>query len=285
MTALKPTTGTLLENLHISGVAVLPRAIPGDAAAFLAERAWDLVSRWQEHDASGRLNEEDQYALSVGTIHFGALLPDPIGSQFIKDLMTAAMTGPAWRVFRRLFGDEVGFPLRTCSLRWHQPPFDLSPVPLHQDVGFLGSEFQIVNCWLTFTDAGQDAAGLEIAPVKLMRELPKLGSVRRATNIKFWSIEIDADAAGPALPAADYLRPSLTAGDAVLFDQFTPHRTLISPEMTEARISVELRGCSAANLTTDYRFPEKLVIAETEAGLMMRHDEAPATLLNSLNKP
>ena len=285
MTGVKPTTATLLESLHISGVAILPSAIPSEEAASLADRAWGLVSRWQEHATAGLLNEEDQYALSVGTIHFGALLPDPVGRRFVDDVMDAAMTGPVWRVFRRLFGTEVGFPLRTCSLRWHQPPFDLSPVPLHQDVGFLGSEFQIVNCWLTFTDAGRDAAGLELAPVKLMRELPKLGSVRRATNIKFWSIEIDADAAGPALSAADYLRPTLSAGDAVLFDQFTPHRTLISPDMKEARISVELRGCRAANLTKDYRFPDKLVISETETGLMMRHNEAPAARLNSLNKP
>ena len=71
----------------------------------------------------------------------------------------------------------------------------------------------------------------------------------------------------------------------MLFDQFTPHRTLISPDMKEARISVELRGCRAANLTKDYRFPDKLVISETETGLMMRHNEAPAARLNSLNKP
>ena len=266
----KITIGQLLDGLNLRGVAVLPSALPGEQAAGFAERAREIAALWREKDQAGQLENEDQFSLKVGTVHFLALMEEPAGRAFVLDLLSAFAAGPAWRLFRRLFGDEVAFPLRLCTIRWHAPPFQDTPVPLHQDVGFIGPEFPVVNCWLTFTPAGGDAAGLEIEPVKLASELPKHGDPRRAANINFWSIEIDSAAAAERLTSGERLRPLLKPGDAVLFDQFTPHRTWADPSMTQPRISVELRGCRAAHHGPTHKFPDKLILAATDQGVVLR---------------
>lgn len=281
----RPSIGALLEGLNLSGVAILPSALPGASAEAFRLRAEALTGLWREKLEAGALDDEDRYALNAGTIHFQALMEDPIGRDFVLDLFSAVMAGPVWRLFRRLFGDEVAFPLRACSIRWHRPPFEKTPVPLHQDVGFIGPQFTVMNCWLTFTDAGEDAAGLEIAPMKLASELPKLGDPRRAANINFWSIEIDPQAAGDRLPSEGRLRPALHPGDAVLFDQFTPHRTWISDRMTKPRISVELRGCKAGDHDARHRFPDKLILAETADGPILHHSRRLGPLIPDLNNP
>ena len=266
----KITIAQLLEGLNLRGVAVLPGALTPDQAADFRDRAKTLADLWREKDAAGLLEHEDQFSLKVGTVHFLALMDDPVGRVFVRDLLSAFAAGPAWRLFRRLFGDEVAFPLRLCTIRWHAPPFTDTPVPLHQDVGFIGPAFPVVNCWLTFTAAGGDAAGLEIEPVKLASELPKHGDPRRAANLNFWSIEIDPQAAAERLAPAERLRPLLDPGDAVLFDQFTPHRTWAEPSMTQPRISVELRGCRAAHHGPDHKFPDKLILTAIGDGVAMR---------------
>lgn len=279
----KPTIGQLLEGLNLRGVALLPQALPGEQAAGFAERARVISARWREKEQAGQLDSEDAFSLKVGTVHFLALMGDPVGRAFALDLFSAMACGPAWRLFRRLFGDEVAFPLRLCTIRWHAPPFQDTPVPLHQDVGFIGPEFPMVNCWLTFTCAGGDAAGLEIEPVKLASELPKHGDPRRAANINFWSIEIDSNAASDRLPAQERLRPLLGPGDAVLFDQFTPHRTWADPSMTQPRISVELRGCRAAHHGPRHKFPDKLILAETADGLIIQELRGLGPIGSDLN--
>ena len=262
----KITIAELLDGLNMRGVAVLPQALPCLQATAFAERARAIAALWREKELAGQLDSEDQFSLKVGTVHFLALMGDPVGRAFALDLFSAMACGPAWRLFRRLFGDAVAFPLRLCTIRWHAPPFQDTPVPLHQDVGFIGPEFPMVNCWLTFTPAGGAAAGLEIEPVKLASELPKHGDPRRAANINFWSIEIDANAAAERLASGKRLRPLLGPGDAVMFDQFTPHRTWADPSMTLPRISVELRGCRAAHHGPRHKFPDKLILAETADG-------------------
>ncbi len=262
-----PTISQLLDQLNLQGAALLPQALASGQAEEFGARAEGLAERWREKEIAGALDAEDCYALNAGTVHFRALMGDPIGRAFVTDLLDAVMSGRVWRLFRRIFGDEVAFPLRACSVRWHRPPFEKTPVPMHQDVGFIGSQFTVLNCWLTFTPAGADAAGLEIAPIKLASELPKLGDPRRAANINFWSIEIDPAAAGDRLPTDGRLRPVMDPGDALLFDQFTPHRTYVTDEMTKPRISVELRGCRAADLDERYAFPDKLVLKELDGVL------------------
>jgi len=275
------TIGQLLEGLNLRGVAVLPHALPSDIATGFAERARALAEIWREKERAGLLENEDQFSLKVGTVHFLALMGDPTGRGFVLDLFKSMTASPAWRLFRRLFGDEVAFPLRLCTIRWHEPPFEGTPVPLHQDVGFIGPEFPVLNCWLTFTKAGGAAAGLEIEPVKLASELPKHGDPRRATNINFWSIEIDAAAAAGRLASEGRFRPLLDPGDAVLFDQFTPHRTWADPSMTEPRISVELRGCRAAHHGPEHKFPEKLILTQTADGPTLRECGTLETVLNN----
>jgi len=280
---MNPSIADLMEHLRLQGAAYLPTALISTAADDFARRARDLADRWREKETAEQLDGEDSYALKAGTIHFQALIQDEVGRAFLKDLFPAVLAGPIWRLFRRLFGSEVGFPLRACSIRWHHPPFEETPVPLHQDVGFMGADFPVMNCWLTLTEAGVDAAGLEIAPIKLSTELPKLGDPLRATNRNFWSIEIDQDAAADRLMSVEPLRPSLRAGDALLFDQFTPHRTLTNPTMTKTRVSVELRGCRAADLAPPYRFNDRLVAFEAAGALRLRHDPSTGLAAWDLN--
>jgi hypothetical protein len=260
----------LLDGLKLQGMALLPQALPVQQAVDFGARVGPLEALWRDRDRNGLLDNEEQLSLKVGTIHLQALMTEASGRAFALDLFQALTVGKAWRLFRRVFGDDVAFPLRLCTIRWHRPPFADSPTPLHQDVGFVGSDFPIINCWLTLTPAGGDAAGLEIEPVKLTRELPKHGDPRRASNFNFWSIEIDQNAARDQLGPLERVRPILQPGDAVLFDQFTPHRTWVDASMTQPRISVELRGCRASNHWPQDRFPDKLILTETREGVVVR---------------
>jgi hypothetical protein len=73
----------------------------------------------------------------------------------------------------------------------------------HQDGSFLGRDIRAVNVWTALTACGADAPSLEF-------------SVKGAA-----------------------VRPELDAGDAVLFDHLTQHRTHMSAQMTSERYGIE----------------------------------------------
>jgi hypothetical protein len=99
----------------------------------------------------------------------------------------------------------------------------------HQDGAFLGEQVNALNIWITLSQCGQDAPGLDIVPKRVD------GVITRDADARFdWSLSEAA-----VLEAGTVVRPLLEAGDAVLFDQLLIHRTGASPGMTRDRYAIE----------------------------------------------
>src|SRR6202012_2201968 len=103
----------------------------------------------------------------------------------------------------------------------------------HQDGAFLGEGIRTVNVWLTLSDCGEDAPGLDIFP-KRLDTLVEMGT---KGAVAWWT-------AGDGVldemtKATPMVTPIFKAGDAMLFDQLFLHRTGVRPGMTRERLAIE----------------------------------------------
>lgn len=103
----------------------------------------------------------------------------------------------------------------------------------HQDGAFLGADIRVVNLWVTLSDCGIDAAGLDV----IAKRFPNVLETGTQGAQFDWSV-------GPGLvdsmqPPVKIQTPVFRAGDAMMFDQFCLHRTGIRPGMTKERYAIE----------------------------------------------
>jgi hypothetical protein len=132
-------------------------------------------------------------------------------------------------VLTEYLGERPAISVKKCTLR--KVPVD-SGSDWHQDGAFLGEGIRTVNVWLTLTDCGVDAPGLDVVAERLP------GVLETGTEgAKFdWSV-------GPGVVervASDSIvRPVFKAGDAILFDDFNLHRTAVEPGMVNDRYAIE----------------------------------------------
>src|SRR5262245_1979642 len=102
----------------------------------------------------------------------------------------------------------------------------------HQDGAFIGREVRSVNVWLALSECGIEAPSLDLVP----RRLPLVETGTEGAQFD-WSV-------GPGVVDrvagdAGVVRPTFTAGDALLFDHQFLHRTGVSPGMTRERYAIE----------------------------------------------
>lgn len=103
----------------------------------------------------------------------------------------------------------------------------------HQDGAFMGSEIRSVNVWLSLSQCGEDASGLEFLPRRLPAVLPT-GSHGAYFD---WSVGpgmVEQAAAGVAA-----VSPVFAPGDALLFDHLFLHRTGAPPGIRKPRYAIE----------------------------------------------
>lgn len=103
----------------------------------------------------------------------------------------------------------------------------------HQDGAFLGADIRVVNLWVTLSDCGVDAPGLDVLAKRFTNVL-ETGTRGAKFN---WSV-------GPGLvddmqPETKVQTPVFRAGDAMMFDQLCLHRTGVRPGMTKMRYAIE----------------------------------------------
>jgi hypothetical protein len=104
----------------------------------------------------------------------------------------------------------------------------------HQDGIFLGKEVRTVNVWLSLSDCGKDAPGLDIVGGRLPG-IVQTGS--HGAHLK-WTVGNglvdELEKAGTPV-----VSPVFKPGDAMLFDQLMLHRTAVRPEMSKVRYAIE----------------------------------------------
>jgi hypothetical protein len=126
-------------------------------------------------------------------------------------------------------GERPGLSVKKCTLR--RVPVD-SGTDWHQDGAFLGSDIRTVNVWLTLTDCGQDAPGLDVVP-------KRIDLVETGTDGAQFDWSVGPGAVERVSTDCGVVRPMFRAGDAVLFDERFLHRTGVSPGMTTERYAIE----------------------------------------------
>lgn len=106
----------------------------------------------------------------------------------------------------------------------------------HQDGAFLGKGVRTVNAWFALSRCGRDAPGLDVIPIRLERVLATGATGETAT---FFDWVVSAETIARELPGVAVWRPAFEAGDVLLFDHLTLHRTANAPDMPNVRYAVE----------------------------------------------
>jgi hypothetical protein len=103
----------------------------------------------------------------------------------------------------------------------------------HQDGSFLGQGIRTVSAWFALSACGRDAAGIDLVPIRLQRFL-----TRGESGTQFdWTVATDTIAR--ELAGVPIWRPEFDAGDVLLFDHWSLHRTAADEHMTSMRYAIE----------------------------------------------
>lgn len=127
-------------------------------------------------------------------------------------------------------GERPAISVNKCTLR----KVDASAgTAWHQDGAFLGSEVRALNVWLSLSDCGVDAPGLDVVPKRLDH------IVATGTDGAVFDWSVGDAVAEQAAGEAGIVRPVFEPGDVVLFDDLFLHRTAVEPQMPETRYAIE----------------------------------------------
>ncbi|MEI9987951.1 MAG: phytanoyl-CoA dioxygenase family protein [Aliidongia sp.] len=133
-------------------------------------------------------------------------------------------------VIEEYLGERAYLSIGKSTLR-RVPP--MATTAWHQDGAFLGAEIRTVNCWLTLSDCGDDAAGIDLYPRRLN------GLVESGTQGAFAWWAVGDGMVEQMEKTASIVAPRFKAGDALLFDQLFLHRTGARPGLTRERLAIE----------------------------------------------
>ena len=103
----------------------------------------------------------------------------------------------------------------------------------HQDGAFLGDGIRSLNVWLSLSDCGITAPGMDVVAKRLDEIVPTGGE---GANFD-WSVA--PGEAERAAGEAGIVRPHFEPGDALLFDHLMLHRTASEESMTDQRYAIE----------------------------------------------
>jgi hypothetical protein len=107
----------------------------------------------------------------------------------------------------------------------------------HQDGAFLGTGpgMRTVNVWMSLSQCGTDAPGLDVVPARLESIVPT-----GTDGAQFeWAVGPGAVDRVVASEGLSVFRPVFEPGDALIFDELFLHRTAIDGTMTNVRYAIE----------------------------------------------
>lgn len=134
------------------------------------------------------------------------------------------------RMITEHLGERPAISVKKFTMR--RVPVDTS-TDWHQDGAFLGATTRTVNLWVTLTDCGRDAPGLDLVPRRLA------GLVDSGTEGAHFDWSVGEPVVERAASDSAVVRPEFAAGDALLFDGAFLHRTAASPDMAHERYAME----------------------------------------------
>jgi hypothetical protein len=102
----------------------------------------------------------------------------------------------------------------------------------HQDGKFMG-EVKALNLWLSLSECGERAPGLDLVPRRLEQH------VATQTDEAMMPNQVSQRVAEEAAGELPILRPVFEPGDALLFDELFLHKTASDPRMRRPRYAIE----------------------------------------------
>jgi hypothetical protein len=115
----------------------------------------------------------------------------------------------------------------------------------HQDGKFMG-QVRALNLWLSLSDCGRDAPGLDLVPRRLDEHVPT------KTDDAIMLNQVSQRAAETAAGELPILRPIFTPGDALLFDELFLHKTASEASMRRPRYALESWFFAPSGFPADY---------------------------------
>jgi hypothetical protein len=196
-----------------------------DAREEVGEHGTDELAYWDrfEPDPPFELKDRD-WVSSTGSI-WAADSP-----RLMFDVLDTFERVGLRKVITDYLGERPAISVNKCTLR----RVDSSAgTAWHQDGAFLGDGVRALNVWVSLSNCGVDAPGLDIIP----KRIDHIVSTGGEGAIFEWSVsdEVAREAAGDA----GVLRPTFEPGDVVLFDDLFLHRTAVEPEMPGTRYAIE----------------------------------------------
>ncbi len=151
-----------------------------------------------------------------------------------------------WRIIdvvAECLGERPVLSVQKTTLRMVPPT---TGTDWHQDGAFLGANIRAVNVWLSLSDCGEDAPGLDLLP----RRVPYI--VEKGTRGAFFDWSVGADTVRTVARGTPIVRPVFRPGDAIIFDQLFLHRTGVGPQMTKTRCAIESWFFAPSTMPTGY---------------------------------
>ena len=222
------------------------------------------------------------------TAHFDSVAAQPLrGFRDFGVNVIAKFTETApYAAFEELFGPRVAFPLQQCIFRYQRPDHQQSFLSYHQDATHSKVECRVINCWISLTAAGLDAPGVEVLDVPVHDLHPDLYSFGNDyfEKQRLAPDKVKAQLALDSKVKARFGNPTSTIpifapGDAIMFDHFAMHRTHFTPEMTQNRMSLEIRACDPVLFDKWYGNFDRVVVERSgtkrRLSLMVHEREWP----------
>jgi hypothetical protein len=240
------------------GCVLVRGLLPRDVAAHLAARtdlAFGAQERWRQGVEQG--GAED----SAADPWFEPFTPDPRYAIDPVHLPLTRMNRESCRVLlvdsppvmfevlealervgvRRLLTAYLGArPVMTVSRSvLRRLPRQPRTLGWHQDASIFGRPSPSLNCWIAFSDCGDDAPGIEVVPRRVddVIATPANRALSRG-----------AVALTPLSAPLRGVAPTFAPGDALVFDDLLVHRTTMNARMTQTRYSMENWCFSAQGL-------------------------------------
>ncbi|MCR9256344.1 MAG: phytanoyl-CoA dioxygenase family protein [Alphaproteobacteria bacterium] len=231
-----------MRAINSQGCCLVRGALPPEGLAPYLELARAAYAFREHQDAQGDLPE----AFVRNFYEVGHTLPQDLeGAGGIAGMIDMVLKSPLRRLLKGIFGAEVSFILNNTLPRKVDATGKIPKTPFHQDATFLQTPSLILNLWTPLQDCGVTAPGLEVL-AKPLTNVETPPNYAQEELFYYDRMGLAEDAVIGKFGAEALWHPEMKVGDVLIFTHLTIHRTHLTPEMTEDRISMEMR-CGAAN--------------------------------------
>lgn len=182
-------------------------------------------------------------------------------TELVRRILAEFLQAPGFPRVRQLLGDDFYFMLAHCFARHRDLSDPADRNRWHFDASFMGMSGEMVNVWLPLVDVGVEIPGLTF--LRGVEDRRAMWSAFERWATAHWDVE-----RGPASTdmfadertverhlghSPDLLTPELKAGEALVFNQATFHRTQELAAPKGVRTSIEFRLAAAQAVPRVYR--------------------------------